>query len=71
MSQYDDGAIIDAERAAPIDEIDRAEGDSEVDFDDERNDDQLPLDEVATRESGANLDDPDELAEEEDDEDDD
>ncbi len=39
--------------------------DSEIDFDDEQEDDQLPLDEVEAREVGALLDDPDALAEEE------
>ena len=40
--------------------------DSEVDFDDERDDDQAPLDEFEAREAGANLDDPDEVAADED-----
>ncbi len=40
--------------------------DSEVDFDDESDDDQLPLDEVEAREVGADLDDPDKVAEEDD-----
>ena len=35
--------------------------DSEVDFDNEADDDQLPLDEVEARESGVNLDDPEQL----------
>jgi hypothetical protein len=35
--------------------------DSEVDFDDEADDDQLPLDEVEAIESGVNLDDPEHL----------
>ena len=35
--------------------------DSEIDFDDEREDDQLPLDVVEAREVGALLDDPDKL----------
>ena len=40
--------------------------DSEVDYlDDERDDDQLPLDEVETREIGVNLDDPEDVAREE------
>ncbi len=37
--------------------------DSEVDFDDEADDDQLPLDEVEAVEAGVNLDDPDQLDE--------
>ena len=36
--------------------------DSEIDFDDERDDDQLPLDETEAREIGANLDDPEGVA---------
>lgn len=36
--------------------------DSEVDFDDEADEDQLPLDLVEAMELGANLDDPEELA---------
>lgn len=40
--------------------------DSEIDFDDERDDDQLPLDEVEAQEIGADLDDPDEVADEDD-----
>lgn len=35
--------------------------DSEVDFDDERDDEQLPLDEVEAREAGVLLDDPEKL----------
>ena len=36
--------------------------DSEVDFDDEAEDDQLPLDQVEAAELGVDLDDPDRLA---------
>jgi len=43
--------------------------DSEVDFDDEQDDDQLPLDEVEARELGADFDDPDAVAADEDDDD--
>lgn len=39
--------------------------DSEIDFDDEADDDQLPLDVVEAIEVGANLDDPEKLAGEE------
>ena len=39
--------------------------DSEIDFDDETDDDQLPLDEVEAREIGVNLDDPEQLDDEE------
>jgi hypothetical protein len=38
--------------------------DSEIDFDDETDDDQLPLDEVEAIEVGANLDDPEHPADE-------
>jgi hypothetical protein len=38
--------------------------DSEVDFDDEGDDDQLPLDYVEAREIGANLDDPEQFPDE-------
>jgi hypothetical protein len=37
--------------------------DSEVDFDDEADDDQLPLDQVEAIEAGVNLDDPEKLDE--------
>jgi len=40
--------------------------DSEIDFDDETDDDQLPLDETEAREVGANLDDPDDVADQDD-----
>jgi len=40
--------------------------DSEVDFDDEQEDDQEPLDEVEAREVGANLDDPEAVADDDD-----
>ncbi|HWG74164.1 MAG TPA: hypothetical protein VG184_08940 [Acidimicrobiales bacterium] len=40
--------------------------DSEIDFDDEADDDQLPLDEVEAREVGADLDDPDDVADQDD-----
>jgi hypothetical protein len=36
--------------------------DSEIDFDDEQEDDQLPLDELEAIELGVNLDDPESLA---------
>ena len=55
MSQFDeDGTEYPPTRGdgegAPLD--------SEVDFDDEADDDQLPLDEVEAMEVGVNLDDP-------------
>jgi hypothetical protein len=42
---------------------DDALADSEIDFDDEAEDDQLPLDEAEAEEIGANLDDPERLSE--------
>jgi hypothetical protein len=36
--------------------------DSEIDFDDETDDDQLPLDEVEAAEAGVDLDDPERLS---------
>ena len=47
-----------------IHDPDDAPLDSEVDFDDEADDDQLPLDSVEAREIGANLDDPEQFADE-------
>jgi hypothetical protein len=41
-------------------------GDSEIDFDDESDDDQSPLDVYEAREAGADLDDPDEVADDQD-----
>jgi hypothetical protein len=45
---------------------DAASEDSEIDFDDETRDDQLPLDEVEASELGVDLDDPEELSESDD-----
>lgn len=61
---YDDLPV--AERPDPLrttDADDSVSLDSEVDFDDEREDDQLPLDVVEARESGVLLDDPDQIDE--------
>jgi hypothetical protein len=66
--------LPDFETADPPDLEDAADvasRDSEIDFDDERSDDQLPLDEVEAIESGTVLDDPEELAEDEDEDEDD
>ena len=66
---YDDlPAHEDPEPFVPPDAADVASLDSEVDFDDERDDDQLPLDEVEAREVGALLDDPERIQEDSDDE---
>jgi hypothetical protein len=64
---YDDGPAF--ERADPLDHEDASEvgpRDSEIDFDDETDDDQLPLDEVEAREAGVWLDDPEQSTEDED-----
>jgi hypothetical protein len=62
INQFDD-EVPDHE---PLDihDPDDAPLDSEVDFDDEADDDQLPLDSVEAREIGANLDDPEQFADE-------
>jgi len=65
---YDDLPAV--ERPEPFrtaDEADSVSLDSEVDFDDERDDDQLPLDIVEAAESGALLDDPETFGEDDDD----
>jgi hypothetical protein len=55
------------EEPEPLDPEDAAEIaplDSEVDFDDEQEDDQLPLDETEAAEAGVLLDDPEALSDE-------
>lgn len=47
----------------PEDAADVAPTDSEIDFDDERDDDQLPLDAVEAFEAGVLLDDPETFSE--------
>jgi hypothetical protein len=47
------------------DAADVASSDNEIDFDDDRDDDQLPLDAVEAIEAGVLLDDPEELSDEE------
>jgi hypothetical protein len=54
------------EQPEPLDREDAADvaaTDSEIDFDDERDDDQLPLDAVEAYEAGVLLDDPESLTE--------
>jgi hypothetical protein len=46
----------------PEDAAEIAPSDSEIDFDDERDDDQLPLDLVEAIEAGVLLDDPEQLS---------
>lgn len=48
------------------DQAEEASKDSEIDFDDELDDDQLPLDELEAEELGVELDDPEEVAQSED-----
>ena len=50
----------------PTDAADAASRDSEIDFDDETDDDQLPLDELEASEVGVLLDDPEKLLRRED-----
>lgn len=72
MSNTDD-TLPEIESSDPIEPEDAAEApgrDSEIDFDDERDDDQLPLDQVEAIEIGAMLDDPEELAENDDEDED-
>jgi hypothetical protein len=57
--------IPEEEATEPLEPEDAAEvapRDSEIDFDDETDDDQLPLDEVEAREAGVLLDDPEKLS---------
>lgn len=64
---YDDGPV--SERPDPFlaeDALDRVSLDSEVDFDDDTDSDQMPLDVVEAIESGVLLDDPERLSSEED-----
>ena len=45
----------------PSDAADEVSLDSEIDFDDEQEEDQAPLDEVEAKEAGVDLDDPEDL----------
>jgi len=62
MNQFDD----EVAQYEPLDRHDPEDApfDSEIDFDDETDDDQLPLDEVEAIELGVNFDDPEELSDE-------
>ncbi len=67
---YDDlPAVEPPERFVPHDAPDEVSLDSEVDFDDEQEEDQLPLDVVEATEVGVLLDDPEVLSDEPDGED--
>ena len=57
---HEDTEPLDPEDAAEV-----APNDNEVDFDDEQEEDQLPLDVVEGAELGVLLDDPEELSDEE------
>ncbi|MFZ0172668.1 MAG: hypothetical protein WAL04_13375 [Acidimicrobiales bacterium] len=60
---YDDlPAVERPDRFIPPDAGDEVSLDSEVDFDDEQEEDQLPLDMVEAIEAGVLLDDPEKLA---------
>ncbi|HUZ20414.1 MAG TPA: hypothetical protein VMU75_07580 [Acidimicrobiales bacterium] len=62
----DDLPIIEEPEPFPPEDVaDVAPRDSEVDFDDETEDDQLPLDTLEAREVGVLLDDPERLSDEE------
>jgi hypothetical protein len=59
--------IPEIEEPDPLDPEDAAEVaplDSEIDFDDEQDEDQLPLDEAEAAEAGVLLDDPEALSDE-------
>jgi hypothetical protein len=55
--------VEDPEPLDPEDAADVAPLDSEVDFDDEQEEDQVPLDETEASEAGVLLDDPEALSE--------
>jgi hypothetical protein len=57
--------IEDSEPLEPEDAADVAPLDSEIDFDDEQEEDQLPLDVVEASEAGVLLDDPESLSDDE------
>ena len=67
MAKLDDDDIPIIEEPEPLDPEDAAEIaplDSEIDFDDEQEEDQLPLDVVEAAEVGVLLDDPESLSDE-------
>ena len=56
---YDDGPVAEApDPFVPPDAADEVSLDSEIDYDDEQEEDQLPLDVVEATEAGVLLDDP-------------
>jgi hypothetical protein len=67
MAKLDDDDIPIIEEPEPLDPEDAAEIaplDNEIDFDDEQEEDQLPLDVVEAAEAGVLLDDPESLSDE-------
>lgn len=58
--------VEDPDPLVPEDAAEIAPLDSEVDFDDEQEEDQVPLDETEAAEAGVLLDDPEALSEEDD-----
>jgi len=69
MAKPDDDDIPIIEEPEPLDPEDAAEIaplDSEIDFDDEQEEDQLPLDTVEAAEAGVLLDDPETLSDQDD-----
>ena len=64
MTEYTENMPV-IERTDPLEPEDAEEiapRDSEIDFDDEREEDQLPLDVIEASESGVLLDDPEDLS---------
>ena len=60
---YEDGPVAEApDPYLGEDAADRVSLDSEIDFDDDTDSDQLPLDVIEARESGVLLDDPEVLS---------
>jgi len=68
LSDDDVPMIEEPEPLDPEDAADVAPLDSEIDFDDEQDEDQLPLDVVEASEAGVLLDDPESLSDEDEDE---
>jgi len=60
--QHEPPLLEEAEPLVPEDAAEMAPRDSEIDFDDEQEEDQLPLDMKEAREAGALLDDPEAMS---------
>ena len=66
MTSSDDIPVVEEpDPLVPEDASEIAPLDSEIDFDDEQEEDQLPLDETEAAEAGVLLDDPEALSDEE------